>query len=253
MHNTSRRSQAAKEDASTFLARPQPAMAPREAIASAALESRTKEERIADLLREAILSGRLRRGARLKQVEIAGMLRTSITPVRGALRILEAEGYVESGSYRGATVSPFDEGASAEVLSLRMLLEGELVRAANAKLTAADLSELRALSKEFEEGMRRADSEAARGANYRLHRRLYDVAGLPQTLHLVQILWARYPFDVIHRITGRTRRAAEEHEAILERMAAGDVEGAVAATRRHIETGWAEFHHDAGESRAGAR
>lgn len=205
------------------------------------MEYRTKEEQVADHLREAILSGRLPRGARLKQLDIARDLQLSITPVREALRLLEAEGYVESGSYRGATVAPFDAAASAEVLNLRMLLEAELVRALAGRLGRRELEELHALAREFAEAAARGENERTRAANYRLHRRMYDMAQLPRTLHLVQILWARYPFDLINRIPGRTRRAAAEHGAILERLARGDGEGAVAATRRHIEEGWKEL------------
>jgi DNA-binding GntR family transcriptional regulator len=61
-----------------------------------------------------------------------------------------------------------------------------------------------------------------------------------------------YPFDVINRIPGRTSRAVAEHVAILDRMAAGDVAGAVQATRLHIETGWMELRDGAGESRDGS-
>ena len=56
------------------------------------MEYRTKEEQVADYLREGIISGRLPRGARLKQTEIAQELKISITPVREALKLLEAEG-----------------------------------------------------------------------------------------------------------------------------------------------------------------
>ena len=57
--------------------------------------------------------------------------------------------------------------------------------------------------------------EAARAANYRFHRRIFEIPNLPQTLHFVQILWARYPFDLISRLKGRVGRAASEHGALL--------------------------------------
>src|SRR5688572_25032141 len=91
-------------------------------LETGSMEYRTKEEQVADHLREAILSGRLARGARLKQAEIAEQLQISITPVREALRLLEAEGYIDSRSYKGATVVPFDIAASVEILNLRILL-----------------------------------------------------------------------------------------------------------------------------------
>jgi DNA-binding GntR family transcriptional regulator len=94
------------------------------------MQFKTKEEQVADYLREAIIAGRIPRGARLKQQEIAQQLATSITPVREALKLLEAEGYVAGDSFKGAVVAPFDIEASSEVLSLRILLETQLVKGA---------------------------------------------------------------------------------------------------------------------------
>src|SRR5215468_1273192 len=110
------------------------------------MEYRTKEEQVADFLREGIIAGRFARGARLKQLEIAQMLQTSITPVREALKLLAAEGYVVGDSYRGATVAPFDIEASSEMLNLRILLETQLVRGAVEQASAADIAELRTLA-----------------------------------------------------------------------------------------------------------
>ncbi|MGX5733727.1 GntR family transcriptional regulator [Bosea thiooxidans] len=205
------------------------------------MDYRTKEEQVADFLREGILSGRFPRGARLKQVEIAEMLKTSITPVREALRLLEAEGYVTGGSYKGATVVPFNVDTSSEILNLRVLLETQLVRGAVDKLQTQDIEKLRSLAAEFEAAAKSGDSSAARGVNYRFHRAIYDIAEMPETMHLVQILWARYPFDLINRIKGRAERAAAEHAEILEQIIAGDAAGAMLTTRRHIESGWSEL------------
>ena len=113
------------------------------------MEYRTKEEQVADYLRERIISGVFPRGSRLKQAEIAEQLRLSITPVREALKLLEAEGYVSGDSYRGARVVPFDESASGEILNLRLLLESQLVRGALDKVTSQDITELRALAEVY--------------------------------------------------------------------------------------------------------
>ena len=202
------------------------------------MEYRTKEEQVADFLREKIIAGAYPRGSRLKQAEIAEQLNLSITPVREALKLLEAEGYVSGDSYRGARVVPFDASASAEILQLRLMLEAQLVRGAVEKATADDIRELRALADEFERVFEGGDRPTARGVNYRLHRRLYDIAAMPQTLHFVQILWARYPFDLINAVQGRGKDAAKEHDEILRAMTDGDVAAAVLAMRRHIESGW---------------
>ncbi len=205
------------------------------------MDSRTKEERVADFLREGIISGRFPRGTRLKQVEVAQMLKTSVTPVREALKLLAAEGYLSDSSYKGSTVVPFDVQASRETITLRMLLEAELVRSAVERLVAADVDELKGLAAEFEAAAARHDGSAARAVNYRFHKRIYAIAEQPQTFHFVQILWARYPFDIINRIDGRAQRAAAEHFELLRQMIAGDGGAAMRTICSHIESGWEEL------------
>ena len=205
------------------------------------MQFRTKEEQVADFLREGIISGRFARGARLKQQEIATLLNTSITPVREALKLLEAEGYVAGDSYRGAVVAPFDIEASTETLNLRILLETQLVRGAVERATAADIAELKVMADEFATAFDAGDNETARAANYRFHHRMFEIARMPQTLHFVQILWARYPFDLINKIKGRVGRATAEHDELLKAFIARDAAAAMLATRQHIESGWVEL------------
>ena len=106
------------------------------------------------------------------------------------------------------------------------------------KVTAQDITELRALADEFEQAFEAGDRAAARGINYRFHRRLYSIADMPQTLHFVQILWARYPFDLINAVAGRGKDAAREHDEILRALSNGDASAAMLAMRKHIESGW---------------
>jgi DNA-binding GntR family transcriptional regulator len=216
------------------------------------MQFRTKEEQVADYLREGIIAGRFPRGARLKQQEIASLLNTSITPVREALKLLEAEGYVSGDNYRGAVVAPFDMDASAEVLNLRILLETQLVRGAVENATGQDIAELRVMAGEFASAFDAGDNEGARAANYRFHHRMFEIARMPQTLHFVQILWARYPFDLINRLKGRVSRAADEHDEMLKAIIGSDASAAMLATRQHIEAGWHELRADIEAERAKA-
>ncbi|QQX89612.1 GntR family transcriptional regulator (plasmid) [Cupriavidus necator] len=202
------------------------------------MDYRTKEEQVADYLRERIISGVIPRGSRLKQAEIAEELRLSITPVREALKLLEAEGFISGDSYRGSRVVPFDAASSAEVLTLRLLLENQLIRGTAEKITTEQIVELRALAQEFAAAFEKGDRAAARWVNYRFHRQMYDIAQMPQTLHFVQILWARYPFDLINAVESRGKDAVEEHDEILSALAAGDALAAMLAMRKHIESGW---------------
>jgi DNA-binding GntR family transcriptional regulator len=202
---------------------------------------KTKEEFVAEYLREGILAGRYPRGARLKQADIAEALKLSITPVREAFRILEAEGYVHSETHRGVVVAPFDPSATTEINELRILLESRLVIAAMRNMTPDDYAALARLQEEFEAADARKDRETVRALNYRFHSQLYALARQPQTLHFVQVLWAKYPFDLINLIGGRAGRASAEHRRLLKAMKSGDRKVVVSAVRSHIETGWQEL------------
>ena len=210
------------------------------------MQFKTKEEQVADWLREGIIAGRFARGARLKQQEIATLLNTSITPVREALKLLEAEGYVAGDSFKGAVVAPFDIDTSSEVLNLRILLETQLVKGAVERASTSDIAELRVMASEFARAFEAGDNEAARAANYRFHHRMFEIAAMPQTLHFVQILWARYPFDLINQLKGRVSRAADEHDDVLAAFIAGDAAAAMLATRQHVEAGWIELRRSLG-------
>lgn len=206
-----------------------------------ALKHQTKEERVADYLREGIISGKFPRGSKLKQAEIAEMIGTSITPVREAIKLLEAEGYILGSSHRGAVVAPFDMHATEEIVDLRVTLECKLALRALGQLTQENIEELRTLQAEIEQATAVGDRDTVRGVNYRFHELLYMAAGLPLTLQFVRTLWARYPFDLINKVENRIDRASDEHREMLGAIITRDESALLAALRTHIRAGWEEF------------
>lgn len=202
---------------------------------------RTKEHQVAELLRERIIAGGFFRGQRLKQAEIAKQLAISITPVREALRLLEAEGYVRVSSHRGAVVAPFQIDQADELYDLRLGLEGRLAGAAAKLLTPADLDSLLRLDADIRRATVQGDREGVRGGNFRFHFRLYDLAALPNTVGFVRVLWARYPFDLLGAIPGRPERVIDEHAAILEALRRRDPRQAARAMQAHIASGHRQF------------
>lgn len=201
----------------------------------------TKEEYVADFLREGILSGEIPRGMRLKQADLADELGLSITPVREALKLLAAEGYVLGATHRGAIVAPFEVSTASEVIELRTLLETRLTMSAMRRMTLGEMEQMQRLAQEFERAHEAGDRNAARGANYRFHRYLYALAQQPLSFHFVQVLWAKYPFDIINQIGGRVGRACTEHARIIDAVVSRNEDAAAAATRQHIQAGWDEL------------
>jgi DNA-binding GntR family transcriptional regulator len=202
---------------------------------------RTKEGQAAEFIRERIISGELTRGQKLKQVELANMLNLSVTPVREALKLLEAEGYVTGSSHRGAVVSQFQVERIDELYELRSLLESRLTLEAAKRITPQAITMLAKINKEMMTALNRNDLAAVRSANFRFHFSFYEMADQPQTLHFVRILWAKYPFDLLAVMPNRQVDVIKEHQQFLETLAAGDSKAVVKSMRAHLESGHRGF------------
>ena len=104
----------------------------------------------ADLIRQAIIDGRVMPGQRLKEEELAQQLGISRTPVREALLILQTEGLVESSPNRGATVRSYELSDLEDMYELRALLEGNAARRAATRIDADALQRLHESCARFE-------------------------------------------------------------------------------------------------------
>jgi DNA-binding GntR family transcriptional regulator len=198
----------------------------------------TKEQQVAEFLRESILAGVFARGQKLKQAEIAKYLDISITPVREAIKLLEAEGYVHNSAHRGAVVAPFQIERVDELFQLRLAMEPKLTLAAARLLTARDIDELSAIDSLLREAAHHTEQESKRrGYNYRFHFRLYECAELPQTLQFVHILWAKYPFDMLGALPNRAEQVAQDHASIMEALRTRNARAAMQAMQKHMESG----------------
>ena len=111
--------------------------------------ARTASAAAADLIRQAIVDGRVLPGQRLKEEELAQQLGISRTPIREALLVLQTEGLLEATPNRGATVRSYDPAELEEMYDLRALLESHAARRAATRVTAAQLEELRASCDRF--------------------------------------------------------------------------------------------------------
>lgn len=89
---------------------------------------RKNEQWVADKLRRSLIGNEFRSGERINESMIAERFGVSRTPVRGALRTLEAEGFIAKRTGRGFSVSGTKVGSLKEVIQLRSVMEGLAAR-----------------------------------------------------------------------------------------------------------------------------
>ncbi len=181
-----------------------------------------------------IRSGLLTPGARLRETEIADRLGISRTPVREAIRQLEADGLVVHLPRQGATIRSLDHAEVVELYEMRAVLEGTAARLAARAASDIELAELSALNAEL------ADAPAgpqARELNRQFHRTLFDAARnrfLIKSMNVLQkTLLILGPTTLGEPI--RAVSAVKEHAAVLTALHARDGAAAEMAMRLHVE------------------
>lgn len=199
----------------------------------------TKRDAIIDELRRLILSGELARRSKLRQDELATRFQSSITPVREALRALEAEGLVVSEPHRGMRVAEVDFDRVKATYIVRRLSESYAMRRATTRLSPRDLRQAEQLLLEVEQAVAAADAPGTRQANRAFHFFFYERCGIPALAEHIATLWGSFPWDLVLDSANRLASSNDEHREMLDAVRAGDPEAASLATERHIEHGFA--------------
>jgi len=193
------------------------------------LEHRTMQQIVVDRLQQGIRQGLLLPGRKLVYSEIARELNVSITPVREAMKALEAQGLVTITPHRTALVTFLTDDQVGELYAMRALLEGMATQLAVEHMTHKELLHLKRVYKELETVVGALNSNAAEAARSEyivslqrlhddFHLSLYAPCGNKYLLQMIQLLRGQVTtyFPVINRYhMKRVNRSQRQHLAIL--------------------------------------
>jgi len=126
---------------------------------------------------EAIATNTLPEGAKIQEEDLAEQMGVSKTPIREALRRLEAEGFVVANSHRTPEVRRLDRVDVVELYSIREYLERLAIRATTELADPKILSALEELQRKAEEDLasdRWADIGQSVAYNQKFHHLILD-------------------------------------------------------------------------------
>jgi DNA-binding GntR family transcriptional regulator len=195
-------------------------------------------ERVADVLRAAILDGTLAPGSALVEKAIAADLDISRAPVREAIRMLAQEGLVDSVPYKGSSVRKLSARDVTEVYSMRGLLERYAIR----RLLSEPGDAIRRLYDVCDAMQRSAEADDLKGLSEhdeRFHRTLIEQADHDLLLDLWGLigLRARHIMGLRNAQLRDPLRVAANHRAIVDAIASGDLDRSLALMTAHVESG----------------
>ncbi|MFG6082968.1 GntR family transcriptional regulator [Paracoccus litorisediminis] len=192
-------------------------------------------EHVHRALRQVILQGGFEPGARLNERAIAEQLGVSTTPVKEALRLLEADGLVRTKPRSGVIVN-FDFAWAEEMILARAAIESTIARLAAQRITAPDKPVLQAILDDMQRATAESSAEELVQLNEVFHGHIRSVAraNYLRLLNDRQDVYDSGARRVIHSDPAERQQALAEHRQIGRAVIAGDPDAAEVAMKAHV-------------------
>ncbi len=189
-------------------------------------------------LKSAIVDLRLAPGDPLREATLADQLGVSKTPVREALTRLEQEGLVETTSFKGAVVTGYSRQDLLEIYELRELLENAAARTAAESMSDADRDRLDRICRESRKLKKNHDAAGLAALISAFDDVLFEQVRNSRIRALIENLRAHLTRigHLTAEIPGRIEASVDEHEKIVQAIAARDPELAERQMREHIRS-----------------
>ncbi len=196
----------------------------------------TKARQIQQAIADEIVHGRLAPGTPLDETSIAEAFGVSRTPIREAIRQLEAIGLVNAWARRGAVVADLSDRQLDEMFAVMAELEALTARWSAIAMTAAERRQLLALQEEGARLVSAGRRDAYVDFNTRFHEAIYRgahnefLAELAISVRTRCAPFRRAQFETL----GRLAKSHAEHEAVVTAIQRGDADTAATEMRAHI-------------------
>jgi DNA-binding GntR family transcriptional regulator len=202
------------------------------------IRHRTMAEFALEELREAIILGELPAGTPLRLDDLARSFGMSISPIREAVRQLEALGLAKHVPHQGAKVLDFDPDDLRDLFEVRLVLESLAVRRAAERFEEADGVTARRHLARLDEARAAGNVRDAMRAHTDFHFTLYDASGSTLLPSLIRPAWDRSE-RFRPALLSPAGKLQERHRELDDRLLTGcvdrDPEAAARALHDHLE------------------
>lgn len=189
---------------------------------------------VCDTIRDQIMNGVHTPGTRLVEDRLAAELGVSRNPVREALRVLEAEGFVEMIPRRGAVVAALSDREVEEIFEVRRALEGLAARLAARKCDARGKAAFKQVLAESRQAVRNPEPAELAALNTRFHELVVDIADNGHLRGVIVPLRGRMQWIFTRTVGARAKDSLGEHVELAEAIIAHDEDRAAELAQAHI-------------------
>lgn len=213
--------------------------------ALAQLQSTSLTRLLAEAIEDMVLGGELAPGSKLNEMALAQRFGVSRGPLREALRTLEESGLIRQEKNRGAHVRKIALCEAADIYDVRAGLDATAGRLLAARITGAQLQSLREMTAAMAQ-VKATEVDRFHEMNLAFHDRIVAMTGNPVLLDQYRRLCKLLALFRRRNLLAPMAipRFAEEHSAIVDRLADGDAPGTAQALFEHAQGGKARMLRD---------
>jgi DNA-binding GntR family transcriptional regulator len=190
-------------------------------------------ERVRNIVRDWIIRGDLAPNLRLYEQDLAAALDVSRVPIREAIRLLEADGFL-TVTGRKVTVRPLDPETVTKLFDVWEALDVLAARLAAQRITPAGVRVLAGLIEDGRTALDTDDSEMMDRVNPALHEEISHLAGNEILDGMLSPVRGR--IQCLMWNSKESERIWREHAALSDAIAAGNPHLAEDAARNHIQS-----------------
>jgi DNA-binding GntR family transcriptional regulator len=190
--------------------------------------------KIADVLRDSILTGELRQGEAITQDGIARQHAVSTMPVREALLMLSHEGVIEARPNRGFRVARMARQDVEDIYWAHGVLAARLTAKACERLSDDALLELQENTKKLTEASKADASDVVESLNWQFHRIINNAADSPKILALLKITVKQIPARFYAVLPDWARLTARDHKELMVALRNRDADEAARLAAEHV-------------------
>jgi DNA-binding GntR family transcriptional regulator len=196
-------------------------------------------EQTYDIIKNMIILREIEPGKKINEEQIAKEIQVSRTPIREALCRLENEGIVKIIPRRGAFVSELTETNVREILLIREVLEGLVVRLAVEHMDVQTLEKLRKVIRKVssipEEDRDLIDYTRS---EVNFHALLLSASNNQMLKNMMEMINAHLQIIRLRTVVipERAQKTVKEHQQILTAIEKGDTDFAEELMRKHVRS-----------------
>jgi len=183
---------------------------------------------ITEDLEEKILHGTFKPGQRLNEAELSRAYGVSQTPLREALRTLQAHGYVTHEPRRGVFVTETSIEEIEEIFHIRANLESLATYLAVKRCTPEVLAELKKNHREMIRVATQKNVKAYFALNFKFHDLIINASGSRRLIQMIDTFvkqTERFRLDIL-KFPEMLKSSIEAHTNIIQMFESGDAKKA---------------------------